>query len=196
MAMKKGAEEMKMKHKAIFGGICWAAATFGASAAAETTTLEDFKVNPQARWEYFADVVMGGESQGDVEFSTDGGIDFVRLTGTVSTESNGGFLQVRRLLPQGFPAGTEGLELDLRGNGEAYYVFLRTREMTRPWHFYNAVFQSTPDWSRVRIPLSTFEQSQDFLSDSIDPQSVIRIGLVAYGRDHSADLSVASVGLY
>ena len=187
---------MKMNHKAIFGGICWATATYGASAAAETTILEDFSANPQARWEYFADVVMGGVSDGGAEFATDDGTAFVGLTGTVSTENNGGFLQVRRLLPQGLPAGTEGLELDMRGNGEAYYVFLRTREMTRPWQFYNAAFQSTPDWSQVRVPLTAFVGSHDFLADPIDPQSVISIGFVAYGRDHSADLSVALVGLY
>ncbi len=187
---------MKMKHKSMIGGICWTAATLGASAAAETTILEDFSANPQVRWEYFADVVMGGVSDGGAEFASNDGTAFVRLTGTVSTENNGGFLQVRRLLPQGLRAGTEGLELNVRGNGEAYYVFLRTREMTRPWYFYNALFQSTPEWSEVRIPLAAFEASHDFLSDPIDPQSVISIGLVAYGRDHSADLSVASVGLY
>jgi len=189
-------EETEMMHKAIFGGLCWAAVTIGFSAGAETTVLEDFSVNPQTRWEYFADVVMGGVSDGDAEFATDDGTTFVRLTGTVSTENNGGFLQVRRLMPQGLPAETEGLELDIRGNGEAYYVFLRTREMTRPWHFYNASFRTTQDWSQVRIPLTEFEASHDFLADPIDPQSVISIGFVAYGRDHLADLSLASVGFY
>jgi len=184
-----------MMHKAIIGGICWAAATIGASAGAETI-LENFSEQPQARWEYFADVVTGGVSEGGAEFITDDGTAYVRLTGTVSTENNGGFLQVRHLLPQGLPAGTEGLKLDMRGNGEAYYVFLRTREMTRPWHFYNATFQSAAEWSQVRIPLAEFERSHDFLSNPIDPQSVISIGFVAYGRDHSADLSVASVGVY
>lgn len=185
-----------MMHKTLFGGICVAAAAFGTSAGAETTILEDFSVQPQTRWEYFADVVMGGVSDGDAVFITDDITAFVRLTGTVSTENNGGFLQVRRLLPQGLPAGTEGLELDMRGNGEAYCVFLRTSELTRPWHFYNATFQSTADWSQVRLSLASFERSHDFLADSIDPLSVISIGIVAYGRDHIADLSVSSVGVY
>lgn len=187
---------MKMKHRTMFGGICWAATTLGAPAAAETNLIEDFNTNPQARWEYSADVVMGGVSDGAAAFGSNDGTAFVRLTGTVSTKNNGGFLQVRRLMPQGLPAGTEGLELNIRGNGEAYYVFLRTREMTRPWHFYNVSFQSTPEWSEVSIPLSAFEASHDFLVTPIDPQSVISIGFVAYGRDHSADLSVASVGVY
>lgn len=185
-----------MMNKALFGGICWAAATFGTSAAAETTVLEDFSEQPQARWEYFADVVMGGVSEGRADCITEDGTAFVRLTGTVSTENNGGFLQVRRLLPQGLPAGTDGLDLNIRGNGEAYFVFLRTREMTRPWQFYKVAFQSTKDWSQVRVPLAAFEASHDFLANPIDPQSIISIGFVAYGRDHVVDLSVASVGLY
>jgi hypothetical protein len=196
VAKNEATEEIRMLHKSMIVGICWSATALGSVVAAETRILEDFKVNPQARWEYFADEVMGGVSDGRANFAIDDDTAFVRLTGTVSTENNGGFLQVRRLLSQGFPVQTEGLELDIRGNGEAYFVFLRTREMTRPWHFYNAKFQSTQDWSRVRIPFGAFERSHDFLANPIDPQSVISIGFVAYGRDHSADLSVASVGVY
>lgn len=194
--MTRKPKKSKMMYKTIVTGICWAAANIGASAGADTTILEDFSVNPQTRWEYLADVVMGGVSDGNAEFFTDDGTGFVRLTGSVSTENNGGFLQVRRLLPHGLPAGTEGLELEMRGNREAYYVFLRTREMTRPWHFYNSSFQTTQDWSRIRVPLEAFERSHDFLVDQIDPRSVISIGFVAFGRDHIADLSVASVGVY
>jgi hypothetical protein len=185
-----------MIYNAIFRGICWVATALGTSAGADTKTLEDFSVNAQDRWEYFADGVMGGVSDGGAEFANDNGTAFVRLTGTVSTENNGGFVQIRRMLPRGLPAVTEGLELDMRGNGEAYYVFLRTREMTRPWHFYKASFQSTEVWSRVRIPLTAFEGSHGFLADPLDPQSVISIGLVAFGRDHVANLSVASVKVF
>ena len=42
-------------------------------------------------WAYLADTVMGGVSQGRAEFSSDA----LRLTGKVSTENNGGFIQVR-----------------------------------------------------------------------------------------------------
>lgn len=35
-----------MMNKALFGGICWATATLGTSAAAETTVLEDFSQQP------------------------------------------------------------------------------------------------------------------------------------------------------
>ena len=182
--------------RSIFGGLCWAAVGLGGSAVAETAVLEDFSGQPQARWEYLADVVMGGVSDGGAEFISDDGATFVRLTGSVSTQNNGGFVQVRRMLPQGLPEYTKGLELEVRGNGDVYYVFLRTRELTRPWHFYKASFKSTEGWSRLRIPLTSFEGSRDFLAAPPDPQSVVSIGLVAYGRDHAADLSVATIEVF
>jgi len=195
-AIRNGAEGMTMKYRPLVSGICLAAATFGSAIHADPAIFEDFNDNAQERWEYFTDGVMGGVSGGSAKFVNDGNTAYIRLTGTVSTANNGGFIQVRRLLPDGWPEGTDGLALDVRGNGEAYYAFLRTNEMTRPWHYYNAVFETGADWSLVRIPLAAFKRSHDFLADTIDPSSVISIGLVAYGRDHIADLSVASVALY
>ena len=45
----------------------------------------------KGNWAYLADTVMGGVSQGRAEFSNGA----LRLTGQVSTENNGGFIQVR-----------------------------------------------------------------------------------------------------
>lgn len=187
---------MFMKHKALAIGICWITTFVGSAVVADTKAFEDFGTDAQTRWKYIADGVMGGVSDGRAEFANNAEPAHIRLTGTVSTENNGGFIQVRRLMPDAWPEGTEGLTLDVRGNGEDYYVFLRTSEMTRPWHFYNASFRAEGDWSTVQIPLGDFERSHDFLADPIDPQTVISIGLVAYGRDHLADLSVGSVALY
>ncbi len=185
-----------MRHPGIIGGICWAAAAIGSVVHADTAVFEDFDASAPSRWEFIADGVMGGVSDGQSEIKKDGNTSYIRLTGTVSTANNGGFIQVRRLLPEAWPAGTEGIALDVRGNGEAYYVFLRTKEATRPWHYYGAVFQTRADWNKVRIPLAAFARSHDFLADTVDPQSVTSIGLVAYGRNHAADLSVATVALY
>jgi len=192
----KGPEDMLMRCKPFVGGICWAATTLGSTVHAETTVLEDFRGHPVERWEYFADRVMGGVSDGSAAFFDDGKAAYIRLTGTVSTANNGGFIQVRRVLPRALPEGTKGLALNVRGNGESYYVFLRTKQTTRPWHYYNAIFETGADWSTARIPLAAFKPSHDFLAATIDPQSVISIGLVAYGRDHMSDLSVATVALY
>jgi len=184
-----------MISRTTFGGVCCAAASYGSFAGADPTMLDDFDLNPQARGDHFADGVMGGVSDGGVTFVADAATAFARKTGTVSTENNGSFLQTRRLLPRGLPAGTEGLKLETRGNGAACYVFLRTRVMPPPWYFYNAAFQSTKPRSQECIPLTVLERSHDFLADPIEPQTVIGIGLVACGRHPVADLSAASVAV-
>jgi hypothetical protein len=141
-------------------------------------------------WEYLADTVMGGVSQGGARME-DG---VLRLTGTVSTANRGGFIQARTPLPDGLPEGATGLRLRVRGNGERYFVHLRTTRTLLPWQFYQAGFDTGPDWAEVTIPLSEFRASGGMLPQRIAPGSVRSFGLVAYGRDHRADVSLAAFG--
>lgn len=140
----------------------------------------------ETRWSYVADRVMGGVSQGEVAF-LDG---MIRLTGQVSTDNNGGFIQVRRDLDDTLPSGTTGLRLSVRGNGETYYVFLRTQGLSRVWHSYRHAFVAGPDWTEVTLLLEDFAPSHDGMPTGFTPEQLIRIGLVAYGRDYDADLMV------
>ena len=165
-------------------------------AQADKIVLDEFQSGAETRWEYIADGVMGGVSQGGADFEDDGSQSYVRMTGSVSTENNGGFIQVRRLFPEALPAETKGLVIETKGNGESYYVFIRTREMTRPWYFYNSKFTAGADWSEIQIPLSAFERSHAHLAGEIDPGEVVSVGIVAYGRDHVADISVAELSVY
>lgn len=175
----------------------WVVSLFIATSVhANEPVFEDFDGGAEARWDYVADTVMGGVSEGGAVMAKIDGEAGMRLTGDVSTKNNGGFIQARRLLPKGLPADTTGLELDVRTNGEPYYIFIRTREMSRPWYFYNVQFSASTDWETVRIPMATFERSHAHLSEAIDPQEVISIGLAAYGRDHKADLMVREIRLY
>ena len=52
-------------------------------------------------WVYFADTLMGGKSSGSAERMNVGGRAAIKLTGNVTTENNGGFIQVRRELVRG-----------------------------------------------------------------------------------------------
>lgn len=176
---------------ASLAGLCWSAMAF-----AQDTVLEDFAEPAQDRWEYIADTVMGGVSDGGAVIGLIDGSPAVRLTGDVSTQNNGGFIQVRRMLPDGLPPEMIGFELDVRGNDQAYYVFVRTSEMTRPWYIYQVTFQAETNWQKVRIPLDTFARSHAHLSETIDPAKITSIGLAAYGRDHKADLMVREIKLF
>lgn len=140
-------------------------------------------------WRYAADTVMGGVSTGQAV--VENGV--LRLTGAVSTENNGGFIQTRTDLPNGMPSDT--VRLRVRGNGEDYFVFLRSVDRSRPWESYRASFPTTADWTDVSLPLTAFTPSRDYLPPRISATDVRSLGLVAYGRDHVADLSVSHLSV-
>ena len=89
-----------------------------------------------------------------------------------------------------------GVYIKVRGNGQQYYLHLRTAGTLLPWQYYQASFASTSDWQTVRVPLSDFVRSGNWLSKAIRASSIRSIGIVAYGRDHSADLQIAEIGFY
>ncbi|MEL6920508.1 MAG: CIA30 family protein [Pseudomonadota bacterium] len=183
---------------AIVSFICSCSALLGftpMNAKAGERMLDDFEAKSAARWSYVADTVMGGVSDGQATIQRDSDAAFVRLTGTVSTENNGGFVQVRRQVTGGLPAETEALRLRVRGNGETYYVFLRSTFGTRPWHSYRASFVAEPSWRWVDLSIPTFKPSRGELPASIRPEDVTGIGLVAYGADFEADLSISAIEL-
>lgn len=145
-------------------------------------------------WSFLADRVMGGVSEGQARFDEEDGTGFLRLTGDVSTANRGGFVQMRRDID--LPEGAEGLVLRVRGNGERYYVHLRTRGLKMPWQFYQAPFETTPEWREIRIPFSAFAPKGGFQRATLRPETVESIGIAAYGRDHRADMALAGVGVY
>lgn len=136
-------------------------------------------------WRYAADTVMGGVSDGRA-WVEDG---VLRLTGTVSTANNGGFIQTRTDLPNGLT--DTAIHLRVRGNGERYFVHLRSVHSTRPWLSYRAGFETTSEWTDITLPLTAFAPSRDSLPAQIQASDVRSLGIVAYGRDHVADLSVS-----
>ena len=118
------------------------------------------------------------------------------MTGQVSTENNGGFIQLRRVIAKNSVDSAAGVYIKVRGNGQQYYLHLRTAGTLLPWQYYQASFASTSDWQTVRVPLSDFVRSGNWLSKAIRASSIRSIGIVAYGRDHSADLQIAEIVFY
>ncbi|OZB15219.1 MAG: NADH ubiquinone oxidoreductase [Rhodobacterales bacterium 34-62-10] len=157
---------------------------------------DPIRMTPDASWTYVSDQVMGGVSQGSAQIEAAEGTSFLRLTGQVSTANRGGFIQARITLDSPPPDGATGVLIRTRGNGEGYFIHLRTSGTLLPWQYYQAPFATTPDWAEVRIPFTAFKPSGALLRDSLRPASLRSIGIVAYGRDHTADVSVAEVGFY
>jgi hypothetical protein len=163
---------------------------------AEQTMIEDFTMQPETRWQFFTDQVMGGVSTGGIAFAQEDGASFARMTGRVSTANQGGFIQMRLDLASPPPSGTTGVRLMVRGNTQRYFVHLRTNGTRLPWQYYQAGFDVAESWSELRLPLDAFKASGGFLRAVPDASSLTSLGIVAYGRDHDAQIDVRVVGFY
>ena len=169
---------------------------FPVPSAAEDIMIEDFEVKPETRWRFFTDGVMGGVSSGQVKFLNDGNKAYAHMTGNVSTENKGGFIQMRMELPDGAPEDTVGVRLKVRGNGQTYFVHLRTSGTMLPWQYYQASFEATQDWTEVRLPLDAFKRSGQLLRAVPRSNGIKSIAVVAFGRNHQAEVDVREVGFY
>ena len=143
-------------------------------------------------WAYLADTVMGGVSQGGAEFAAGA----LRLTGQVSTKNNGGFIQVRTRIDPSETSDKTGIKIKVKGNGEIYYLHIRNASARLPWHYYTASFQTSEKWKEITIPFDEFEKSATFMPRKLKADTIKTIGLVAYGKDHKADVSIANLEFY
>ncbi|WP_094020443.1 CIA30 family protein [Maliponia aquimaris] len=157
--------------------------------SADPVRLADLSDPAEARqWRFFTDGVMGGVSSGTAVIDA----GRLSLTGTVSTANNGGFIQVRREALT-LPDGTDALRIRVRGDGQTYYLHLRTSATILPWQYYQAGFTAPPEWAEITLPLGDFRPSGALLPRAPSPGAVRSVALVAYGRDHSADVSLSDL---
>ena len=150
------------------------------------------------QWRAVSDQVMGGISEGLIAYDTLDGRQCLRLTGDVSLENNGGFIQAAAdLSPSGGTldaSGYDGLRLIVRGNNEQYSVHLRTPDNSRPWQSYRAHFSAPGEWQTIDLPFGAFTPYR--LEAPLDLTRLRRIGLVAIGRAFQADLAIAGLMFY
>ena len=88
------------------------------------------------RWVYLADTVMGGVSEGSANIIDTPEGQAIKLFGKVSTQNNGGFIQVRVNMPKGAATQFKGIKLKVKGNGDEYFVHIRNSSSKLPWHYY------------------------------------------------------------
>lgn len=159
-------------------------------------TMIEFPVSEPARWDFFSDQVMGGVSEGRVTFETVDQQPVLRLTGHVSTANRGGFIQARSKLDAPLPDTAQGIVLTVRGNGQPYYLHIRTKWTVLPWQLYQAKFETSNTWQEIRVPFEAFTPYGKLLRQSFKIPDVRSVAVVAFGRDHDADLSVRAIGVY
>ena len=144
------------------------------------------------QWVYLADRVMGGISEGTAQFED----QVIRLSGEVSTANNGGFIQVRSPVLWAAAKGKTGIRLTVKGNGDQYFLHIRSTDTRLPWHYYQHSFQASGAWSEISLPFEDFEKSSSLLRATLGQSKIKTIGIVAYGKDYSADVSVKRLEFY
>ena len=147
-------------------------------------------------WVYLADRVMGGISEGTAQFEDQGIDQVIRLSGEVSTANNGGFIQVRSPVLWEAAKGKTGIRLTVKGNGDQYFLHIRSTDTRLPWHYYQHSFQASGAWSEISLPFEDFEKSSSLLRATLGQSKIKTIGIVAYGKDYSADVSVKRLEFY
>jgi hypothetical protein len=160
--------------------------------------IDNFDADSVVRWSYVSDQVMGGISEGSAKMVTDrdNGDSYAHMVGSVSTANNGGFIQLRTSLSAGVDKNLAGVYIKARGNGQKYYIHLRTRGTMLPWQYYQGTFDVSDQWQVIRLPLDAFKASGSWIRKSALPKSIRSIGIVAYGRNHQADIQISEIGFY
>jgi hypothetical protein len=168
----------------------------------EQLLLDDFSGQLSSlgtRWEGFTDQVMGGVSEMNARIESEGDNDFLHLSGSVSLENNGGFIQVRLRLDEkkrSFDAsGYTGVALRVRGKDRGYYVHLRTIRTVFPWSYYAQEFPVSEKWTTVALPFSDFE-AENIRSSGLNASKLTTVAIVAAKKTFFADLYVDAVYLY
>jgi hypothetical protein len=148
-------------------------------------------------WLAFTDRVMGGLSSVRARYVDESGRPHLHMAGSVSLENNGGFVQVALPLARDErpldASEYRAVRLRVRGNGERYYVHLRTNDARAPWQYYAASFETTAEWTEVEVAFEDFEPVS--LRAPLDRSRLQRIAVVAAKRAMQADLSVARIEL-
>jgi hypothetical protein len=151
-------------------------------------------------WEGFTDQVMGGVSEMRVAVESSDRGAALHMTGRVSLENNGGFIQSRLKLAEAgsFDAsGYTGIALLVRAEGEHYYLHLRTPRTVFPWAHFAAPIQVPGDgqWHRVEVPFDSFEPKY-MIGGRLETARLRSVAIVAAGAAFDADIWVRSIGFY
>ena len=113
-----------------------------------------------------------------------------------ATKNNGGFIQVRTRIDPIETVAKSGIKIKVKGNGDVYYLHVRNASARLPWQYYTASFQTSKKWKDIKISFDEFEKSATLMPRKLKPESIKTIGIVAYGKDHDADVSIANLEFY
>ena len=140
-------------------------------------------------WRLVTDGVMGGVSSGRMTVDKIDDRPCLRLSGDVSTDNNGGFIQAALDLDSdelSDASAYQGIAIDVYGNDESYNLHLRQDGLWLPWQAFRATFTTSREWQTHYLPFTGFQPHAT--RAALKPDRLKRIGLFAIGRRFDADV--------
>ena len=171
---------------------------FGTSSIIDDLSRDPPQSAIGTNWQIFTDKVMGGLSQGSMARKDIAGRPAIHMRGDVSLENGGGFIQISLDLARDsetFDAsGWLGIEIDAYGRSDKYDLRLRTAELDQPWQSYRQTFALEPNWKTIQLSFGQFEPHRT--EKRLNIRRLRRLGLVAIGKDFSADLALGGIRFF
>ena len=153
--------------------------------------------NQSQPWNFITDQVMGGVSTGKFIVEKVEGILCYRMIGDISTQNNGGFIQIKaKLSPEIKSEDYNGIYIKVYGNEKKYNLHLRSALTLAPWQYYSYTFDTTKNWNEIRAPFKKFKKSNFYQPKSILGQNINSVGLVAGFDDFKSDICLSEIGFY
>lgn len=185
---------MNLSRRALMAGLAAMAAPGAAMATPQTHAfLNAADPTHRDRLRAVTDRVMGGVSEAQLSMAEVDGAMAWHLRGAVSLENNGGFIQLAADAP-GAPAdwsAYRGLRLELRGDGGAWFVSVRTTQVRAPWQSFRAPLPAARAWRTVDLPWQAFAPHR--IRVAPDWRSILRLGILAVGEARPVDMAVRRV---
>lgn len=125
--------------------------TTGTLYSQETALFDFAKQESVQPWFPVDDVVMGGISSSQMQYSGEGVAQF---SGELSLENNGGFASVRFADKRFNLSNFEGVELRVKGDNKTYQFRFQT-DIARI--SYAQPFLAPDEWTTVKLPFKDFE---------------------------------------
>jgi hypothetical protein len=146
-------------------------------------------------WETADDRVMGGISVAQLSERVVEQSRCRCLSGEVSLENRGGFVQMKWPMPSPFDAsGFSGIYIEAWGNNESYNVHVRTGQLWLPWQSFRLSFIATSEWQTHYFSFNQFANYKTW--SQLDASGITKIAIVAIGRAFQADVCVRALGFY
>ena len=156
-----------------------------------------YEINNSNSWKFFTDGVMGGLSKGRVIKDTVEEVKCYRMTGNITTENNGGFIQIRLDFDTKDKINEyEGFYIKVYGNNKKYYLHIRTGLTLAPWQYYAHSFNANKQWNIIKTPFKDFKRSNFYQPKKLNNQKIKSVGLIAGFDNYQADICLAEIGLY